>query len=373
MNLKSFILASFLILNPLSNIDDEDIAIRHDVDPEKYLELGQKFPEVGKVGKNGGDGTLIAPQWVVTAAHVAEGMTRRTQGNFSVWFQNDEIEARVTQVILNPGFRPMGPHDIALLKLEQPISSIEPVGLYDWSDELSKEIVLVGHGDTKRGTGGNWEIDRMKRGATNKIDEVNNHHIQFTFDAPDSEQTTDLEGTAGPGDSGGPAFIVKDGQNYVAGISSLGQPGSNGPGTYGAKENYVRVSQYIDWLQSMMDNPPQERLVNFGQQRSPGNVQVRRGLGGPMPEGMSRIDEWGLIMKEANGALIMAGKVDPLVPEAINKIGIRPPAKLISVDGKAVSTVKELKELLAGMDKDQAYKVVFEFQGKSLTAELNKK
>jgi len=371
MNFKTIIISAFLLCGMHLTEDRPDLATRHDVAAEKYFELARQFREVGKVGKNGGDGTLIAPQWVVTAAHVAEGMQRRSGGDFSVWFKNDELEVKVVQIILHPDFRPMGPHDIALLKLERAVEGIEPAGLYRRSDELNTDIVLVGHGDTKVGTGGAWQSDRKKRGATNRIDGVNEHHIQFTFNAPDSGKATDLEGTAGPGDSGGPAFIVHRNKHFVAGISSLGRPGHNGPGTYGAKESYVRASRYAPWLDGLMKNPPREKLVNFNAAPDRG-TRVQRGPGGPMPEGMSRIDAWGLIVREANETVIMAGKIDPMVPEAINKIGIRPPAKVISVNGIEIKSIASLEQELAKIKSGEDYKVLFEYQGKSLTAALKK-
>ena len=60
------------------------IAIRHDVSDARYLELGAAYASVVRVGANGGDGTLIAPDWVLTAAHVAAGMARRGGGSFQV-------------------------------------------------------------------------------------------------------------------------------------------------------------------------------------------------------------------------------------------------------------------------------------------------
>ena len=127
------------------------IAIRHDKADAEYIALAEKYPFVCKIGINGGDGTLINNQWVITAAHVAEGMQRKYGKELKIYFQGDIKEYAVEQVFIHPDFKPMGDHDIALIKLAQPISAIQPAGLYRKKDEKGKDIVIVGHGDFKTG------------------------------------------------------------------------------------------------------------------------------------------------------------------------------------------------------------------------------
>ena len=218
------------------------IVIRHDRDAEKYVELGASFKAVCRVGR-GGDGTLIAPRWVLTAGHVARGMQSRRQ-NKIVTFGDQDYQ--IEKIVVHPQWRRMGPHDLGLLKLKTAVEGIEPYGLYTESDENGQTITMVGHGKTGVGNDRQRSEDRRRRAATNKIVDVDEQHIQFVFDAPPNG--TDLEGTPGPGDSGGPALIIKDGEPLVAGVSSKGTDGQNGPGTYGAREFFVRVSQYTDWI-----------------------------------------------------------------------------------------------------------------------------
>src|SRR5678816_4203921 len=49
------------------------IVIRHDRPDSAYVRLGARYPAVVQIGR-AGDGTLIAPDWVLTAAHVAAGV-----------------------------------------------------------------------------------------------------------------------------------------------------------------------------------------------------------------------------------------------------------------------------------------------------------
>jgi len=325
---------------------------------------------VVRVGENGGDGTLIASNWVFTAAHVAHGMFQRSGGNVEVFVDGQDGFA-VDQVVLHPGFAPMGPNDIALLHLEQPIIDIEPAGIYRTRDERGQTIVLVGHGDTKPGSGGEWVVDGRRRGATNLIDEVNESHIVFDFDEP--ENATDLEGTAGPGDSGGPAFIDQDGIPFIAGVSSLGEPGENGPGTYGAREHYVRVSSHAEWIDSVLADPPTGRLVNPPSGGS--NPQVQRvgpGDGGSPPDGMVVLEEIGLLVAERDGRVRMVGRIDQRYPAALLDGGIRPPAVVLAIDGETIDTAESLKAHFDAVATGSSFVLTFEHQGRTLSFELAK-
>ncbi len=237
------------------------------------LQFGAQFTSVCKVGKRGGDGTLIAPTWVLTAAHVARGMFQRGQGEVNVYFEDQEH--KVVRVFVHPQSGPMKPYDIALLELASPVQDHAPHDLYRASDELGAEIVLAGHGD-KRDDNGEWIRDGQLRAYTNRIDEVQELRIIFDFDPPDQERTA-MEGTSGPGDSGGPAFIEVDQQFLVAGISSMGQPGHDGPASYGAIEHFVRVSAFADWIDATMASPDEAKALTLADVDSPTGGQPGNG------------------------------------------------------------------------------------------------
>lgn len=218
------------------------ITIRHDVEDNKYLEFGKKFPSVCALGR-AGDGTLIAPQWILSAAHVVNGLQRRGQ---SIAARCGETDYAVEKVFVNPQWTQMGAHDIALLKLSKPVAGITPAAIYLKSDEENQMATIVGHGDTRTGKGGEWISDNRVRAATSKIDRADEKWIYLSFDEP--PKGTELEGAPGRGDSGGPAFIIEKGKTFVVGVSSLGTDGKNGPATYGAVDSFVRVSQYKKWI-----------------------------------------------------------------------------------------------------------------------------
>ena len=64
--------------------------------------------------------------------------------------------------------------------------------------------------------------DGQLRAATNRIETTSKFWLTFLFDHPDSNAPglTQYEGISGPGDSGGPAFIMHGDTVFIAGISS---------------------------------------------------------------------------------------------------------------------------------------------------------
>jgi len=220
------------------------IVIRHDRPDSLYRALGERFPAVVRVGQ-AGDGTLIAPRWVLTAAHVARGVAPERD---RVIVGTREIAIR--RAIAHPDWIEMGPHDIGLLELAEPVDDIRPTPLYERADEVGQAVVIVGHGDTRTGLGGAWRRDGQVRGATSRVESLDGSRLVLRFRAP--PEAGELEGAPGRGDSGGPALIEAEGQWYVAGVSSAGFDGANGPGTYGAVDHFTRVSDHISWIRHTM-------------------------------------------------------------------------------------------------------------------------
>ena len=83
---------------------------------------------------------------------------------------------------------------------------------------------------------------------------INDTWLTFEFTAPPGG--TPLEGISGPGDSGGPALIERDGKYLVAGVSSGNSGGDGEHCRYGTTEYYARVSTSADWIRTTI-SPPQ--------------------------------------------------------------------------------------------------------------------
>jgi len=192
-------------------------------------------------------GTLIAPQWIVTAAHG----THVLPANFKVEINGNNYH--VDSIVSYPQYDDENQNnDIALLKLNKPVKGITPTGPYTLKDETSKHVWFAGSGYIGNGEVGITGPTTSINHAENIIDSVDNLWINFDFDSP-KDNALELEGISGPGDSGGPAFIKTKQGLKVAGVSSHQMNDDDTPeGLYGVGEQYTRVSQYINWINSVM-------------------------------------------------------------------------------------------------------------------------
>jgi hypothetical protein len=234
----------------VSSISAQSIVIRHDRHDALYIAYGARFRAVGQVSR-GGEGVLISPQWVLSAAHVGESL-----GPFARYVVFGDERYEIQKVVFHPEWVSRGGiasgRDIALLKLDRPVKGIEPVALYAKDDEVGKVVTFVGRGLTGTGvTGPVRDLGRALRGATNKVDTVNETSIQMVFDAPPSG--TDLEGISGPGDSGGPALLEVGGKLYTLGVSSTNSGRREEEHCkYGTTETYTRVSTSREWIEKVV-------------------------------------------------------------------------------------------------------------------------
>jgi hypothetical protein len=245
------------------------IVIRDDVDDAKYRATAIEFPALVDLPSEG-HGVLIAPQWVVTAAHAVTWQTEIKQVVLNGKFRG------VEKVIVHAGYKKLpqalideaiktgnatqiidflaSHDDIALIKLAVPVSDVTPAELFSGRDELGRTVKLLGKGATGTGLTGQ-DIHASHRAdlrhAYNKIVDVDDHWICYVFEKAPSH--LELEGISGDGDSGGPVLIEVNGKWQLAALASWKKHLEDNalilhPGFYGQKNYNVRVSHYIGWI-----------------------------------------------------------------------------------------------------------------------------
>lgn len=233
------------------------IAVRHDVDDSAFIELAQRFPAVaavrcadGSCGL-GAESTLIDPRWLITAAHVAASLKRGDPAEIG------GAVYPIERVVLHPDWHGEADIrvDVALVELAWPVTGIVPAKVYDGVDEVGMVAFFVGRGGTGTGLTGYVSEDGRIRAATNRVETViDDSMLRFRFDAPGDPDVTELEGISGPGDSGGPAFVERNGALYVIGVG-VGQnagPANGQRGHYKVLELYTRVSAFAGWIRSTL-------------------------------------------------------------------------------------------------------------------------
>lgn len=224
------------------------IVIRHDRDDRRYQELAKQYSD-SVVYLNGCVGTIIDPQWIITARHCfgnyqyKESLVLQRE-SFAVEHSGEQYPIR--KIFFNPKA------DMALIQLKRSINNASSVSLYSHRDEKGEIVTFVGDGGFGTGKVGLIKEDKVKRAANNTIEDVDRNWLIFNFDRP--SQALELEGISGPGDSGGPALIKKDSKLYIVGISSW-QDNDGTEGVYDVKEFYARISTNLNWINNIMAQP----------------------------------------------------------------------------------------------------------------------
>ena len=236
------------LITALSVTSAHAILIRPDRDDSEYQELSTRYTSSIILEAPDGEGVLIAPRWVLTAAHMGKAL-QEMKALPKLTFAGKAYE--IQGIFIHPDWKKGGPGDIALLQLKIPVVGVEPTPIYRAKDEVGKTVVIVGHGYT--GKIGEKPLpkekwDRKKRAAINTITRVSPRVLGLEIKAGDD--ASDLQGAAAPGDSGGPAYVEVDGELFVIGIGyATDDTNADGIiGNVGDWELYVRVSAYATWI-----------------------------------------------------------------------------------------------------------------------------
>lgn len=241
------------------------ITRRADRDDSLYTDLAATYTNVGSILANStsfGSGTLIAPNYVLTAAHVIG-----TDSSITFTLNGTTYEGAWATIHSNWQTSSDFDWDIGLIRLKAAVTTVDPAPRYTGTDELAQAVTLVGYGKTGTGLTGAILPQGTKRACQNVLDDYGTlwgyttQVLLADFDdgselknRTGSQTPLDLEGLVGRGDSGGPAFIDVDGVPHVAGVitSVFAVPPTDVIGKYGDTVASTRVSSFNNWIDSIM-------------------------------------------------------------------------------------------------------------------------
>lgn len=193
--------------------------------------VGQ-FPTTVALRLGGGlcTGTLLTPNWVLTAAHCidpevlgqpTETITATLRVHFDTVniFQSEGITVGATEIFKHPSFsvNALGNHDIGLIHLDTPVTDRTPVPINQAAADapVGIDLQLVGFGATSR-------TNPASAGVLRFVDQTS---VSCSIvGLPDSSllcwSQTNGKGKC-EGDSGGPSFATIDGKLVQVGIASF--------------------------------------------------------------------------------------------------------------------------------------------------------
>jgi len=232
------------------------------------------WPWMAALLKNGNfqfcGGSLIAPQWVMTAGHCFYGADT-TPGIYTVKLgaHDDskpetgmQFNAKVQKIFVNPKFNPRTiSNDITLLKLTAPVTYtnyISPVCLpssSDSDDPAGTNGVCTGWGATREGGS---TVNKLMQVVLPIVDHGVCTQEYQGFGGAKVDGTMICAGLENggkdscQGDSGGPFVFNRNGKWVQTGIVSWGK----GCAEAGYAGVYGRVQSFLDFIQTTMANNP---------------------------------------------------------------------------------------------------------------------
>jgi hypothetical protein len=253
-----------------------------------YLSLGNSsaYSSVGQIygtdssGVFAASGVLIAPGWVLTAAHVTSGATSLkffldSGGSWASFTDGSRTGVAADRAYtyskwngnLGQGY------DIGLFHLSSAPGCVsggtcQTAIRYTGTGELGQVGTEVGFGMTGTGSTGATTFDGLKRAGTNGVDAFYNSPgngkriLLADFDSGKASDNsygtsarTPMESIIAPGDSGGGLFESIGGVQYLTGVTSFIWARLDGTtdSDYGDVAGWTRVEVFNSWIDSVIN------------------------------------------------------------------------------------------------------------------------
>jgi hypothetical protein len=265
------------------------IVIKNGTSDSYYLDLANTtaYNSVGQIygtdssGAFAASGVLIAPDWVVTAAHVTSGASslnfyQDSGGSWGSFSTRSSVAADSWYSFSKWNGNLDSGYDLGLVHLSTSIAcgaSLSSNGgcaaqLYTGTSELGRVGTEVGFGMTGTGSTGATTFDGLKRAGENVVDAVErtpggtNRILLADFDSGRSSDNNFGSSSAlahealiAPGDSGGGLFETFNGQIFLTGITSFGwgRLDGNTNSDYGDVGGWTRLTYFNSWINSIMN------------------------------------------------------------------------------------------------------------------------